>query len=148
MGIVGTIGVSLLFILRYTGSPRYLKQRIKDKDVEIEDWKHKYSIIRGKYSRSLQGVMLPPGTKPIETPEQGENLIPSLIENFGHHIPAKWRPLLKNKQVQDVLSKIYGDISKDYPAETTEFINGMIPAVAKEIGKIDKDQDNSEAGYL
>lgn len=149
VAILAPIAAFLIWLKMWTQTPTYLKQQVKDKDKEIDGWKHKFNVLNGKYSRTLGGALLPPGTKPIQAPEEGVEMVPALIESFAPYIPKKWRGLAKNPKIQGMIQGIYEKAIKDHPGAATEFINGFIPelaiSAAKELGS---DKDINQESYL
>jgi len=124
-----TVGFAgfMTFILRWTKSPKFLQQRIKDKDTELADWKHKFSVIKGQYYKMVNTkiVSKEDAARLRENPQNVEDLIPSILNSAAPHLPKILSDLAKNSNIQGWITKL----AHEHPDEAQQFLSNMLPKI-------------------
>ena len=123
------IGGASLFVwtMRYTASPSYLRNRIKDRDTEIKDLKHKFNVIKGQFYRLHNTKLV--DSEDVKTITDNANpaeIIPTILNNAAPHLPKALGQLAKNTTIQGYLQ----GIAKKYPNESKQFLANLLPKIA------------------
>jgi len=120
-------GASLfLFTLRFTATPSYLRNRVKDRDVEIKDLKHKFNVVKGQFYRMHNSKLIDSeDMKKLQDSANPAEIIPAILNNSAQYLPKPLATLAKNANIQDYLKTL----AKKYPSESKEFLAGLLPKI-------------------
>jgi hypothetical protein len=123
-----TLSGFIFFISKWTKSPHYLRQRIKDRESEIDDWKHKYKKIAMKYYHMQKGEIVDPQmAENITKSTNPADAIPSLLNSAADHLPKGLGVIAKNPNIQNWLK----DLAKKYPNEAKELLGKYLPQMTQ-----------------
>lgn len=121
-------GTSLIiFTSRFTASPTYLRNRIKDREAEIKDLHHKFNVVKGQFYR-LNNTRLVDSedAEKVQKSTNPAEIIPTILNNAAPHLPKVLGQLAKNTTIQGYLQ----GLAKKYPSESKEFLAGLLPKIA------------------
>jgi len=132
--IVSFVGF-MFFINRSTKSPGHLRQRIKDRDSEIADWRHKFNVVKGQFYRMQKGEIIDEQTADhVSKSANVADAIPDLLNNAANFLPKQLSFIAKNPQIQGWLKTL----AKDHPEEAKEFLGKYLPKITEVVASREK----------
>lgn len=127
--IVAMAGLTafVIYIASTTKTSKFLKNRISDRDVEIKDWKHKFNVMKGKYSKMSNTELIDPSqVKQIKAGDvKLSDAIPTILNSAAEHLPKGLKELAKSNKIQGMLQ----GLAEKYPNEASQFLSGMLPRI-------------------
>lgn len=135
--------VALVIVARYLSrGSSYLRQRIKDRETEIVDWKHKFNVMNGKFHRMEKGELIDkPQAESVLKSSKMSDAIPTLLQSASEHLPKGLSTIARNPQVQGWLK----GLADKYPTEAKELLARYLPQLTQ-IGS--KTQGSTEVSRL
>lgn len=128
IAILAPVGAFIVFLAVYTKTPKHLRQRIRDREMEVEDWKHKWNKVRGEYNRMKKGEIVDQQfAENISKSENPADAVPDLLNNAAQFLPKQLSFIAKNPQIQGWLKTL----AKEHPKEAKEFLAKYLPKVAE-----------------
>lgn len=121
--------VSFIMGVRYLSrGSSHLKARIKDREAEITDWKHKFNVMNGKFHRMANSEIIDKTTADsVSNSDKLSEAIPSLLQSASAHLPKGLSAIAKNPQIQNWLK----GLADKYPEEAKQLLGKYLPQLTQ-----------------